>query len=107
MLKVRVSQQELTAIRGKAARLRVSPQRLLVECALESNGGSATERRALFEELMAVRRLMAALGNNVNQVTRIASTTGDGLALDALVAMITRVLTRTDAMLTTLRTPSA
>jgi Bacterial mobilisation protein (MobC) len=107
MLKVRVSEEELAAIRRKAARLRVSPQRLLVESALVVGAHSAPERRALFEEVMVVRRLLAALGNNVNQIARIANSTGGVPPLDAPLDALARTLARADATLDELQAPPA
>ena len=104
LLKVKVSDQELTAVRRKASRLGVSAQRLLIESALIGSEQSVTERRALYEELMAVRRLLAALGNNVNQIARATHATGQTPPLDATATALARMLARADAVLSGIET---
>ncbi|MDR6623488.1 plasmid mobilization relaxosome protein MobC [Sinomonas atrocyanea] len=77
---VRVSMSE-----GERARLFVLEERtgrsaseILVSGALYAeNSESLAERRALASELMAVRRYLAALSNNVNQLARHANATGE------------------------------
>lgn len=108
MLKVRVSDEELAAIRREAARLGVTVQRLLVESALAGRAHTATERHAQQDELSSVRRLVAAVGNNVNQLARVANATGrlpaqSAAALEA----VARVMARLDAALRAMGGPGA
>lgn len=93
---VKVSAEEELALQVRAGRLGVSVPRLLVEAALaegapgdprasRSAGGAdgaggglrgvtPAERAALAQELFAVRRLLAGVANNVNQLARAANT---------------------------------
>ncbi|WP_432497807.1 plasmid mobilization relaxosome protein MobC [Kineococcus gypseus] len=99
---VKVSAQEELALQVRAGRLGISVPRLLVEAALAegapgdprgsrgTSGGGAggagdgaagglrgvtpAERAALAQELFAVRRLLAGVANNVNQLARVANT---------------------------------
>ena len=72
---VRVSEEEKQALLVRAAEQNVSVSRLLVESALA--GGEAPEgRRAVMAELFALRRLLATVANNVNQVARATNISG-------------------------------
>ncbi|MFB4320702.1 plasmid mobilization relaxosome protein MobC [Actinomadura sp. 21ATH] len=93
---VRLTDAEYDTVTARAEALGISRQRLLVEAATARQVGGATdtgelaltvsERRALIAELLAVRRMVAALGTNVNQLARTANATGrlpDGLPATA------------------------
>jgi len=54
----------------------VSVPRLLVEAALAGDAVTASERRALISELLGARRMVVAMGGNLNQLTRMANTAG-------------------------------
>lgn len=96
---VRLSVEEKAALEARAERLGVSVPRLLVESALAGNVQTLTERRALIAELLAVRRLLAALSNNVNQLARIANATGQVPAeFGATTAAVARAAARLDAV---------
>jgi hypothetical protein len=72
---VRVSEEEKQALLVRAAEQNVSVSRLLVESALA--GGEAPEgRRAVMAELFALRRLLATVANNVNQVAKATNISG-------------------------------
>ena len=72
---VKVSVEEEAALLGAAARLRVSVPRLLVDAALTVEGDmSLTERRQLAVEIMEVRRLLATVANNANQLAKFVNT---------------------------------
>jgi Bacterial mobilisation protein (MobC) len=75
-VKVRLNDAEYAATAARAAGARVSMQRLLVEAALAGDAATASERRALVAELLAARRLVLAMGNNLNQLARVANSTG-------------------------------
>jgi hypothetical protein len=74
--KVRLSLEERRQLRERAADLGVSVPRLLVESAL-SGGETPTDRRAMIAELFEVRRLLATVANNVNQLAKVANTSGE------------------------------
>ena len=72
---VRVSEEEKQALLVRAAEQNVSVSRLLVESALA--GGEAPEgRRAVMAELFELRRLLATVANNVNQVAKATNISG-------------------------------
>lgn len=74
--KVRVSPEEEGALVAKAAAMHVTVVRLLVESALSSGGETPSDRRNLAAELLAVRGLLRAISNNVNQLAKHANATG-------------------------------
>jgi hypothetical protein len=74
---VKLTEQERGELRCRAAELGVSVPRLLVESALGGSAGTATERHREIAELFEVRRLLATVANNVNQLARMANTTGE------------------------------
>jgi hypothetical protein len=72
---VRLSEAEREQLLAQAAELGVSLPRLLVEAALEGRqtpAGRREEIAALFE----IRRLLATVANNVNQLARSANISG-------------------------------
>jgi|SRR5579884_2911363 len=75
-VKVLLSDQEYLEIGARAAAAGVSRQKLMVEAVLRSDGMTHAERRALYRELLGARNLIAALGNNINQLARVANATG-------------------------------
>ncbi|REE98989.1 mobilization protein MobC [Thermomonospora umbrina] len=97
-VKVLLTEEERATIVRRAEAARVSIPRLLVEAALSGNARTATERRAIVIEVLAVRRLVAALGNNVNQLAKVANSTGEiPDQLPAVLDAVQRVLDRLDA----------
>lgn len=55
----------------------VTVPRLLVESALATEPGeTATQRREVLVELFRLHRMLAAVGNNINQIARVANTEG-------------------------------
>lgn len=74
---VKLTPDEQHELRSKAGELGVSVPRLLVEAALGGGSETATERRREIAELFEVRRLLATVANNVNQLARTANTTGE------------------------------
>ncbi len=69
---VTLTKAERDQLRARAAELRVSVPRLMVELAL-SGVETPTERRHLVAELFEARRLLATVSNNVNQLARSAN----------------------------------
>lgn len=65
--KVLMSEDEYARVSAKAADLAVSIPRLLVESAFD-DAPTTTERRALYAELLALRRLLARLSEQVSEL---------------------------------------
>lgn len=72
---VRLSEREATFIKARAQAAGVSVPRFLVESAMGGNQ-TISERHALYRTLLAARRTLAGLANNVNQMAKVANTTG-------------------------------
>jgi hypothetical protein len=99
---VKLTPEESAALRLRAAKLGISVPRLLVESALAERE-TATEHREQMAELFALRRLGAAIGNNVNQLARKANIDDEFPAEAAPVLdQISRLMVRIDATLNTL-----
>lgn len=93
--RVYVSEDEAVRLAKRAAEQRVTVPRLLVESAL-SDVETPTERRAAIAELFALRRSLAGMANNVNQLARAANTNGrapvgTGAALEGIVRAVERI----------------
>ena len=73
---VRVTPEEEAQLAQRAGAQRVSVPRLLIESALSDTGETPTQRRAAMTELFAIRRQLAGLTNNVNQLARLGNTDG-------------------------------
>lgn len=74
---VKVSPEEEAGLLLRANAQSVTIPRLLVESALaERAGEAATERREQLAELFRLHRMLAALGNNLNQIARAANADG-------------------------------
>jgi Bacterial mobilisation protein (MobC) len=83
-IKVKLSEAEREQLRDRAAELGVSVPRLLVESALAEPGGGylvpreqALQRRQVIIEIFELRHLVATIANNVNQLAKVANTSGD------------------------------
>jgi hypothetical protein len=88
---VTLTEAEQRALRERAGELGVSVPRLLVESALSTQGETATERRAAIAELFEVRRLVATVANNVNQLAKAANISGQVAERDQLQATLGEV----------------
>jgi len=84
---VRLTEREHEQLAGLADGHGVSVQRLLVEAALAGRETPAARRSAMVE-LFAIRRLLANVANNVNQLARAANVTGDTPAVARLEAVL-------------------
>jgi Bacterial mobilisation protein (MobC) len=73
---VTLTATELGQLQERAAGLGVSIPRLLVESAL-SGVETPAARRAWIAELFELRRLVATIANNVNQLARTANISGE------------------------------
>jgi hypothetical protein len=81
--KVKLTDGEQEKLRALAAVLGVSVPRLLVESALAGRE-TPTERRAAVAELFEIRRLLATVANNVNQLAHTANISGEVAAATRL-----------------------
>lgn len=71
---------------------------MLVESALASVGETPTRRRQAMVELFAIRRLLASVANNVNQLARTANISGEvPERIDAALLEVRGVVGRIDA----------
>lgn len=86
-----------------AAAQGVTVPRLLVESALAGDRATGAQRRDAIIELFAVRRLLAAVSNNVNQVARHANAGEEFPAdahavLDAVRRLVPRISAAAEAL---------
>lgn len=98
--RVLVTPEEEARLIQLAEAARVTVPRLLIESALavaDGGGETPTARRDALVELFAVRRLLAAVSNNVNQIARHAHA-GTQFPADARAALtaVRRVVLRID-----------
>lgn len=98
--RVLVTPEEEARLVQLAEAQRVSVPRLLVEAALSATGETPTARAAAIAELFGVRRLLAAVSNNVNQLARHANS-GPEFPVEAAGVLIgvRRVVSRIDAVI--------
>ena len=95
---VTLTEEEQRELRERAAGLGVSVPRLLVESAL-CGVETPAERRAWMAELFELRRLLATVANNVNQLAKVANTSGELAAGERL----SRTLGEVDELVVELR----
>lgn len=99
--RVKVSAEEAAVLARLAAEQGVTVARLLVESALAGDRETAVRRRDAMVELFAIRRLLAGVSNNVNQVARHANASPDFPAearavLDAVRRLAVRIAVTID-----------
>ncbi len=75
--RVRVTGAEETRLVALAEEQEVTVARLLVESALAGVGETPARRRQAMVELFAIRRLLASVANNVNQLAKAANISGE------------------------------
>jgi hypothetical protein len=93
---VTLTQVERQRLCATAAELGVSVPRLMVESAL-SGVETPTDRRRMIAELFEVRRLLATVANNVNQLARAANISGEvdaGRRLEETLGEVDELLAR-------------
>jgi len=73
---VRVTPEEEAQLLQRAVAQGVSVPRLMIESALSGHPETSTQRRDAMRELFALRRQLAGIANNVNQIARAANTDG-------------------------------
>ena len=94
---VRVSEAEETQLALLAGEQEVTIPRLLVESALAGVGETPSQRRLAMTELFAIRRQLAGVTTNVNQIARAVNTDGRfPLGSAAALARIEEVVERID-----------
>lgn len=87
---------------GRLARLaeaqHVTVPRFLIESAFaQETGQTETERRELLTALFNLQRALGAIGNNVNQLAKVANATGEiGAELRGTLDAVKRALVRVD-----------
>ena len=86
-----------------AAEQGVTVPRLLVESALAGDRATAAERRDGIVELFAIRRLLAGVSNNVNQVAKKANAASEfpveaAAVLDAVRRLVPRISAAAEAL---------
>lgn len=98
--RVGVTPEEEALLLQRATAARVTIPRLLVESALAEQGETATDRASQLTELFHVRRLLAAVSNNLNQIARATNATGEIQAeLDETLRAVQTVSARVGAAL--------
>jgi hypothetical protein len=93
---VTLTEVEREQLRARAAELGVSVPRLMVESAL-SGVETPPDRKRMVAELFEVRRLLATVANNVNQLARSANISGQvdvGRRLEETLGEVDELLAR-------------
>lgn len=104
--RVLVTPEEEARLVQLAEAQRVTVPRLLIETTLSSVGETPTQRRAAMAELFALRRQLAGVANNLNQIARVANADGRIAAGTAhALADVRALAVRIDATLEGLRAP--
>jgi hypothetical protein len=94
---VRLSADEQNIVAARAGQAGVSVARFLAEAGLAGDARAASARRGAAAELLAVRRLLAAIGGNINQLAETAQAAGQRPpALEATMHATARILARLD-----------
>jgi hypothetical protein len=104
--RVLVTPEEEAVLVRLAEASRVTVPRLLIEAAMSGGGETPTERRDAVAGLFSVRRLLAAVSNNVNQLARHANS-GFGFPEEvaATLVAVRRVVVRIDTVVEELSEP--
>ncbi|WP_436792064.1 hypothetical protein [Yinghuangia sp. YIM S10712] len=96
---MKLDEAGFAVVAGRAAALGVSVPRFLAEAALAGEVPTVTERHAVYGELVAVRRLLAVLGNDVNRIARDLNAGGQCPGgLDAVLAKVRATAERVDVL---------
>jgi hypothetical protein len=104
--KVRTSPAEEALLAQLALSQGVTIPRLLVESALAGDRETAAARRDAIAELFAIRRLLAAVSNNVNQVARHANASEEfPEEASVVLTAVRRLVPRVDAAVDVLAEP--
>ena len=73
---VRVNAEQEARLQARADERGITVARLLVESALAGGADAAATKAATMADLFLVVRLLGQVGNNVNQLARVANATG-------------------------------
>jgi Bacterial mobilisation protein (MobC) len=96
--RVLVTEHEEARLAQLAEAQRVTVPRLLIESTLAGPGETSTQRRDAMTKLFAVRRDLAGVATNVNQLARLGNTDGRvPVGTAAALASIREVVERIDA----------
>ncbi|MGH9089762.1 MAG: MobC family plasmid mobilization relaxosome protein [Acidimicrobiales bacterium] len=100
---VRLSDAELDELRYRAEDAGVSPQRYLMEAALGGGTATAAARRRRVDEFGFLTRQLVRLGTNVNQLAKVANSTGQvptgtSRALAAIERLVAQLAAATDRL---------
>jgi len=100
---VRVTVEEEAQLVRLAEEQHVSVPRLLVESALSRAGDTPSARRKAMADLFAMRRQLAGLATNVNQLAKVANTEGQvpvgtAAALTAIAELAAKLEVAVDAV---------
>jgi len=94
---VRVTEAEETQLAQLAGEQEVTIPRLLIESALAGVGETPSQRRVAMTELFRIRRQLAGVTTNVNQIARAVNTDGRlPVGSAATLARIEEVVERID-----------
>lgn len=94
---MKLTEEEQARLLGLAEAQEVTIPRLLVESALASTGETPARRRQAMVGLFEIRRLLANVANNVNQLARIANISGEvPSALDRVLVELRGLAERID-----------
>jgi hypothetical protein len=94
LVKIKVTPEQLAELKSRAADLGVSVPRLMVDSALSPSGLTIPERHALFADLEPVGRVLAGLGNNINQIAARLNA-GERASLGSVIATSAKVFETT------------
>lgn len=75
-IEVKVTAEEKELLRARGKLMNMSPQRLMVTSALGENNAPRvdyTDRKQAWDQACELRNLIAAIGNNMNQIARQAN----------------------------------
>lgn len=103
-INVRVSTEEWLGLQARAVESGMSVPRLLVDAALRDARPAPTVSPAEASELFAIRRLLAGVANNVNQVAKVTNATGETPAqTEDVFRAVARLVARLDALMDKVR----
>jgi len=92
---VKVNEDQEARLQARADERGITVARLLVEAALSGGADAAATKAATMADLFLVVRLIGQVGNNVNQLARVANATGSvPPELPAALAALTRASDR-------------
>jgi hypothetical protein len=95
---VRFTAEELAAVSARAAASGLTPSSYLAVVGLRPEGVASADVRSALTNLTGVRRVLAGVASNLNQLTRKVNATGEwDAALPVVVEAVARIAARTEA----------